>query len=250
MKPGSSIFLLGGHDLEMIEIKKMLESHTETYVDKNLMWGAKLSQYQDVFDEVNAFVGIELIEDCPPPKNYIPIDHHNEKSHLPSAIEQIAELLGITLSRFQMLIAENDKGYIPALIKAGATDDEVKLIRKLDRKAQGVTENDEKLASESLQNNCEKIGNLTIINAQTRKFSPITDQLFPYKNLLIYYETQLVYYGTGVEMLVKHYAGLIDQNTAFHGGGATGFFGIADGSLPEKKFQTIKDNIINLTKHL
>jgi len=37
------IFLLGGHDLEMIEIGKILKAKGLTFHDRNLHWGAKLS---------------------------------------------------------------------------------------------------------------------------------------------------------------------------------------------------------------
>ena len=57
------LFLIGGYDLEMITIKKILialgyENITETkdfskvkcFADKKLYWGAKLSNYIDFFN--------------------------------------------------------------------------------------------------------------------------------------------------------------------------------------------------------
>jgi hypothetical protein len=42
-------FFLGGYDLEMLEIRKILEScgykENEDFFDKKLKWGAKLSEY-------------------------------------------------------------------------------------------------------------------------------------------------------------------------------------------------------------
>ena len=43
------IFLLGGHDLEMQEIKNILAEKKLTYHDHNLKWGARLSSYSSIF---------------------------------------------------------------------------------------------------------------------------------------------------------------------------------------------------------
>jgi len=99
-------FLLGGQDLEMQEIEKILLAHGYKYTNLHLPWGATLSAYKEFFNNYEHFIGIELITDCTPPKYYTLIDHHNEKSDLPSSIEQVANFIGITLDRFQMLVAE------------------------------------------------------------------------------------------------------------------------------------------------
>ena len=78
IKPSHLIFLLGGYDLEMVEIRKILESSSCRLYDRNLFWGAKLSSYNDLFDNEHTFIGIELIADCTPPKHYIEMDYHNE----------------------------------------------------------------------------------------------------------------------------------------------------------------------------
>ena len=56
------LFLLGGQDLEMLEIKKLLERENIAYKDKNLKWGAKLSDYQNEL----SFNGALLISDYKP----------------------------------------------------------------------------------------------------------------------------------------------------------------------------------------
>ncbi len=140
------IFLLGGHDLEMIEIGIMARKAGYTVLDKNLTWNnANLSAYAAQLNEKDYFVGIELKEDITTPKNYFPIDHHNENSHKQSSIEQVAKMLGIELTRDQQLVAANDSRYIPGMIAMGATPEEIADIRLRDRKAQGVTELDEQL---------------------------------------------------------------------------------------------------------
>jgi len=247
---GKTIFLLGGLDLEMVEIQKILESNKIKFVNRNLQWGAKLSAYEDVFDDTHNFVTVELIEDCTPPLNYTQIDHHNEKSHLPSSIEQVAKLLGVELTRFQSLVAVNDRAYIPGMINAGATQAEIENIRKLDREAQGVTENDEKLAEESILKNLSKTGSLTIVESLTSKFSAITDRLFPYAKLLIHYHDHLVYYGIGANVLAKNYKNFIQENKAFSGGGNNGFFGIPAGAFSHEEFNNLKDEIIHQIQKL
>jgi len=139
-------FLLGGYDLEMVTIRQLLEEHNYIFHDNHLAWGACLSAYKDILNNEEHFVGIELIEDIELPANYTGIDHHNENNDRPSAIEQVAELLGIELSRYQQLVAANDRGYITAMKAAGASNQDIEEIRRKDRAAQGVTEMDELLA--------------------------------------------------------------------------------------------------------
>ena len=79
-----------------------------------------------------------MTRDTDPPTPYTDIDHHNERDHEPASIVQVAELLGVALTRREQLVAANDRGYIPALRAAGATDAEVADIRRADRAAQGV----------------------------------------------------------------------------------------------------------------
>lgn len=244
------VFLLGGHDLEMKEIEKILLANKITFHDKGLAWGAKLSAYQDVFDDVHHFVAVELSEDCVPPRHYTVVDHHNERSHLPASIEQVAEHLGIELSHFQKLVAANDKAFIPGMIEAGASLDEIDEVRRLDRQAQGVTEEDERLAEISIGENLNQTNNLIIVESLTPRFSPITDRLYPFDKLLISHQNQLVYYGQGAAGLAKHYETLIKKHQAFSGGGAHGFFGIAPGIFSQEEFNQIKTDIINQTQSL
>jgi len=237
------IFLLGGHDLEMVEIRKILESNELVFFDDDLSWGAKLSSYAKQFNNSSIFVGIELIKDVPLPEKYIEIDHHNEKAHLPSSLEQVAGLLGIELNHWQQLVAANDKGYIPALMALSATPHEIKQIRSADRKAQGATDADEKLADSSILNHMKKYNDLIIIEALTSKFSIICDKLYPFGKLLIYTEDELVYYGAGVEEVSNKFKNEYDNNIFYSGGGDDGFWGIGRGMLPKEDILKIVKNI-------
>jgi hypothetical protein len=251
---GDKIFLLGGHDLEMIEIENILKNYKCKYIDFNLKWGAGLSAYRQNFDNENVFYGIELIKDCEPPDHYFEIDHHNEKSHLPSSIEQVAVLLKLELDRWQRLVAANDSLYIPGMLQMNATQDEIKLIRELDRKAQGVTENDEILGDKSIRENLVKEKDLILVKSLTHKFSTITDRLYPFRKLLIYTDRELTYYGEGVLQLADSYHDLNNQNLAFSGGGENGFFGIKKEGLNsnkaiKKEVEKIKSIILNEQKY-
>lgn len=44
---GHYIFFIGGYDLEMVEIRNMLQSHGCAFFDKKLSWGAKASDYKE-----------------------------------------------------------------------------------------------------------------------------------------------------------------------------------------------------------
>ena len=242
-------FLLGGYDLEMLAIKNLLLTNgfqkKEDFLDNQLTWGAKLSAYQNDFPMDRPIYGIELIEDIPIPKHYHRIDHHNEWSHLPSAIEQVAELLNIDLSREEQLIAANDKAYIDGMKAIGATEDEISNIRQRDRAAQGVTAEDERLAEKSL-NNLRKEHGITVVYALTNKFSAIVDRLYGKTNdqLLVYTDHELTYYGKGKDKLVEIFSNYIHRNKVYHGGGANGYLGVEKNTYKPSYLKQLKNQIL------
>lgn len=222
------LFLLGGHDLEMAEIKKLLEAHNERYLDYNLSWGAKLSAYKKELGFKGNIYGIELEEDIFTPLGYFRIDHHNELSHLPASIEQVATVLGVVLTRDQKIIAANDSGYIPAMKNMGATEQEIVSVRLKDRQAQGISTRDELLGEQSILENLTWDNNVAIVKALTPHFPTITDRLYgKASHMILYTDEKLVYYGPGIDKLVKKLASWIPIK-AYYGGGSNGFFGIKD----------------------
>lgn len=241
MKPDkkNTIFFLGGYDLEMLEIKKLLLAEKFKVLDTKLSWeNAWLSKYARFFNKTKRFVGIELREDIKPPLHYQLIDHHNENSDIPSAIEQVADLIGVKLTREQQLIAANDKGYIPAMKALGATDDEISDIRRRDRAAQGVTEEDEKLGEKSIEENIIIDHDLIQVKSLTPHFSTITDRLYPFKELLIKYNNEIVYHGNKSTKLANEFLNLIIDKKAFTGGGENGYFGIDPNKVSE--FESVR----------
>lgn len=223
-------FLLGGHDLEMLEIRHLLENHHIRFEDKGLGWSnARLSAYANIIaSEPDAdFYGIELQEDYPLPQYYTRIDHHNDYNHHPAAILQVAQLLGVEPDWHLQLVAANDAGYIPAMQALGATDNEIADIRRQDRAAQGVTEEDERLAEKSIAENLTVCGDLVVVKSLTSRFSPICDRLFPYRNLLLYTDDEWTFYGEGKTELVKTFSEAIANKRVYHGGGNHGYIGAA-----------------------
>lgn len=227
------IFLLGGHDLEMLEIKKILEQNSEKYIDNNLSWGAKLSQYaeelENIFITYDEIYGIELIEDINNKKIKI-IDHHSDNLNKPTAIEQVAEIINVELTRKQKLIAINDKSYIDGMKDFGATSDEINEIRRLDRKCQGVTEEDEILAEKSIKENLKSYGEIITIKSLTSRFSPICDRLYPYNHLIIYTENELNYYGNKVKDIYEMYKNTHEKDMYY----GSGYLGFSEGSLTKE----------------
>ncbi len=250
------LFLLGGHDLEMLEIKELLDKNNEKYLDNNLAWGAQWSDYSsDIINPENkkkTFVGIELAGKKRRPIGSIDIDHHNFNSGKLSSIEQVSELLNVELNHWQKLVAANDRGYIPGLELLCATKEEIKKIREADKKAQGVTEEDEAKAKESIEKHKETAGDVVIVKSLTNKFSPITDLMYGKADqLIIYNDTSLNYYGPIPKELIPHYANQIEAGKAYYGGNSSnGFFGLAKGLWSKDEILEEKGRIIEILKIL
>lgn len=243
------IFLLGGHDLEMLTIKQLLDGRDGCMViDKNLRWdNAHLGAYQDsmaLYPDADIY-GIELLEDILVPANYHRIDHHNDYACKPSALEQVATIMCVALNRFQLLVAANDKGYIPAMQALSATDEEIANIRRRDREAQGVSETDEQMAELSVKNHFSRHGSLWVVKSLTSRFSPICDRLYPYQRLLIYTDSEWVFYGEGKAELVTMLGEDIKQKKVYHGGGDKGYVGCVKGRYEKKRIQIFVEQIIN-----
>jgi len=206
------VFFLGGRDAEMHEIAAILMENHQKYFDKGLTWGACLSDYRSELRSIEQNetpVLIELTMDISYPQDSIIIDHHNQNAgkDQPTAIEQVADLLGIELNRWQQLIAANDRGYIPGLKTAGATAEEIEAIRKLDRRCQGVSE-DEEIKAEAICRGFKSRGKLDVLRIPFSHTSPITDRLFgQYENLLILTAVDINFYGAGkiVQILADAY---------------------------------------------
>lgn len=251
------IFLLGGHDLEMLTILDILKSQGIAYRDKMLQWdNAFLSQYRQ---ELQAYAhkpswrvyGIELQEDMAAPDNYIRIDHHNDYAKKESSLQQVAAILNYPLNRYQQLVAANDRGYIPEMYRAGATDLETIQIRLADRKAQGITFEEEMQAEKAIDGGMMSFDDgLITVKAYSSHFSPICDRLFPYRQLLIHTDHECVFYGEGASKLANIYRTEISNRRCFYGGGEQGYFGTAADAFSPEELTRIIHHIISIHNDL
>lgn len=244
------IFLLGGNDLEMTTIKNLLVNAGEQFETHDLRWGnAKLSSYEKTLEEYGnspdyQIYGIELNEDIPHPDNYVRIDHHNDFANKPSSLEQVAKLLDLAMDRHMQLVAANDSRYIPGMIKLGASREEIDDIRRADRAAQGVSEDeDERLAEESLKSCKGDASNLYVVKSLTSKFSAICDRMYPYRRLLIYNDDVAEFYGEGVNDLTSLFKSELDAKKMYHGGGDSGYLGTVSGAYSKEEIAGIVDKI-------
>ncbi|MCT7586798.1 CorA family divalent cation transporter [Aliarcobacter butzleri] len=236
------VFLLGGKDLEMNEIEKILSSKNEKFENKNLSWGAKLSFYKEELekyknDESITIYGIELEKDIEISNDYIEIDHHGKNDDKPSSLEQIAKILNINLTKEQKLIAANDSRYICGMKNLCATQDKIENIRKLDRKIQGVTQEDEELAKESINSSQDRY-----IYSKTSYFSAISDEVyFKFPNYVIYNDDKILFYGYKKQNILDFLKEQknISEKDFYYGGGEFGFVGIKDKILQKEEIETL-----------
>lgn len=246
------IFLIGGYDLEMLEIKKILLEKGIDFLDKKLSWGAKWTDYSEYFEltkyKDKTFVGIELGDKEYMPDDAIDIEHHNFDSDKPSSIEQIASLLNIKLNRWQNLVAANDKAYIQGLESLCATKEEIKKIRTADKKAQGVTPEYEEKAKKAVEKSLKWHNNIAVIKTDIDKFSPITDLMYGKSDkLIIYNDATLNYYGFLPDNLLEAFEEEIKKDKAYYGGKkSNGFFGLAKSHWNKASIVEQKEEIIKL----
>lgn len=235
-------FFLGGYDLEMITIKEILETEKIPYTDKGLQWGARLSSYDEVMQNISSDVIPVLVElelDCQYPERSIVIDHHNDNQNLPSSLEQIAKLLNLELDRYQKLVAANDREYIFGMKKMCATKEEIVEIRQADRNAQGVSQEEEQQAERIVN---EATG--TILFSPINHFSAISDRMYlknkePY---VLYNDRKVLFYGffkDDVTQWLKRQNFLMDDY--YFGGGDYGYIGLKEGVLTAEEIRNLAE---------
>ena len=269
----NKVFLLGGADLEMRTIKELLMNTTHIVVDKGLKWnnatlGSYVEELESYSSESYDIYGVELQEDVIPcPDNYIRLDHHNELQKFPSALEQVADIIGHELSFHEKLIAANDKGFYPAMedlldkhypqMSEHEKMNVMQEIRRKDREAQGVCKKDEDYAEHIYRDKkFERIGFFIFVEVQADvAFSPIVDRFWPYDRLVVYNlavsNTELCYYGKDaakvLDLVVGKFKDVSNGTMQFYsGGGENGYWGIKKNLLDSK----FVGEIVNYIKSL
>lgn len=230
-------FFLGGHDLEMLAIRELLATEAPGRVyDKRLSWGARASAYEVEIDACLARgetpVLIELENDLGREAVLI-VDHHGERAgdDRQTSLEQIFALLRLPAerwTRWHQLVAANDRGYIPGLLAASATRDEIERVRAADRAAQGITPDEEIEAVRALAvAETRAAGRLVVVRAAHARLAAVEDRLHEalggpgVSNLLLIAPGEVDFAGDGrvVRALDRRYPG--------------GWYG---GALPERGF--------------
>ena len=183
------VFFLGGRDLEMAEIRVLLEREAPgRFFDRGLAWGAKASAYRAEIEETLGKgltpVLVELEDDIGlPPERAILVDHHGSAAGAgrPTSLEQVFTLLGLDRARWtprMNLVAANDRAYIPGLLAAGATRAEIEEIRSADRAAQGITPEEEVEAARAVGTVELRLGGrLTVARMTHSRIAPLEDRL-------------------------------------------------------------------------
>jgi len=145
-------FFIGAMDLEMQTIVKILIDNEEKFTNKNLSWSdASFANYEaEIKKSIENGETPVLIEIFGKniPKECVIIDHHGELSHRPASIIQALELLEIAPKRHHLLVAANDEGAYFGLKRFGATENEIFLMRSLERAMMGITYEKEILSVE------------------------------------------------------------------------------------------------------
>lgn len=258
-----TVFLLGGRDLEMLEIRRLLETHGAAFVDKGLAWGARLSDYASEIEAALAAgqtpVAVELIDDMPPDwsarDHVVVIDHHGEGAgaNRPCSLQQVFEQLGLPRDRWtrrMALVAANDIGHVAGLEHMGATRGEIIALRAEDRAAQRVTAQDEAEAEHAIAARRVR-GRLTIVQTLSSTSSAIADRMLPlaggpgYEALLVVMLAKVAVYADGdaIARLSAAFPG------SWHGGAlpARGFWG-ANVPPESDRRQAMIDSIVALVR--
>jgi hypothetical protein len=239
-------FFLGGHDLEMVTIRDLLaEVAPAALHDRGLRWGAHASDYRAELAAALEAGQVPVLVELPDDMGLtdaITVDHHGARAsaEAPTALHQVFALLGLPDERWTRwfeLVAANDRGYIAGLEALGATRDEVVRVRAADRRAQGITEEEEAQAEQALHaaaRLCD--GRLTVVRAPHARLAAIEDRLHAalggpgVENLLVLAPSEVNFSGRGdiVRALDARYPG------GWSGGAlpTQGFWGCAE-LLPE-----------------
>ena len=236
------LWLIPSNDGEAIEIRRLLDEHRQNVIVTQQPWGASWANLephiQAAVAKASVVYAVELSGPAPP--NAINIDHHDysddhSRMNTLSSLEQIANILGIELNRWSKLVAANDRGYIDAMVRElNASPQEIAAVRLADRRAQGVTQEEDSQALRAVLG-AQPQGNLWIVPVEGRLHSAYGDYLYSVRNArewLLQATTEWAYSGPRHRQLMK--LGLPEQHWC-GGAPASGYFGIDSPSPPSQR---------------
>ena len=235
-----NFFIIPANDGESVEIRKILRDNGIDHVVTRQAWGATWAGLESaVVEKIERFLstnpsaviyGIEL--GGPSRWSAINIDHHvyrdENRANEKSSIEQVATLLGVELTRHQILVSANDKGWIPALKAMGATENEIKIVRAQDRLSQGVTPDQEAQAVGDIEA-AEVRGSKWLVRCPQGSTSAITDRLFGRYTELLTVDGQngkWIYFGPRHMQFYSLTEGMTDKARWAGGDPKNGFSGV------------------------
>jgi len=122
------------------------------------------------------------------------------------------------------------------LKKLNATDEEITQIRQEDRKTQGVRQQDEELAIQSLEESKDNK-----LYSYASHFSAICDRVYDkFTNFIIYNDIKVVFYGYDIQKVIQYLKqNNIKQNNYYYGGGDFGFVGIKEKILDKNQIKKL-----------
>jgi hypothetical protein len=222
-----TLFVLGGNDGEMAVIKSLLNMAGKFTIQPKKEWGLHYYSPPNVGIEVRVVVGnfkkyyyagtpldeVVFIECYPTAGEWVQtpnlrinisvIDHHGGDSWESASVMQVLReycqdvKISDQLRRNIELAAANDSGYIPAMENLFASSQEIATIRLADRRAQGITVDQEKEAETAISQ-ANKIGRLTIVRMSHSKTAPVADRLYgQVDQLLIISDDEINFFGDG-----------------------------------------------------
>lgn len=177
-------------------------------------WGAVLSQEPDgTFADLKKNVIIIEMPGVQKEKelkdkghSLFVIDHHKyqdmDRSYPVSSLEQFACLISYHLNRWEMGIALNDRGYIPALRKNGYSEEEILKIRQFDLEAQGSKPEYFETLKKDYLKGYNSGQNLYVVETSCEKISYLSDLHF-FENEKRKSRMDLVVFVTGSGKKIK-----------------------------------------------
>ena len=176
-------FVLGGNDAEMERIREVLSAQHIPWIQPVRGWGSKEFGPEQIGAEGMApgtrvvFVECAPSADYPRVRAHVVVDHHGDNAGLPASLTQVLDLLNVEPTRWDIVVAANDSGWIPGLQAMGATPEEMTAVRAADRAAQGIEDWHEQEAALALKRPVEMVGNVRIIRMPHSKCAPVGDTL-------------------------------------------------------------------------
>ncbi len=252
--PAGDAYILGGADLEMSHIDKRLKRVGARVIGNMTTWEkADVNHRSELIEEAHTEGHTPVLIEhrgADDIRDVVHIDHHGENTHRPAAILQVLERVGFEPRFIDKVVAANDSGYIPGMevfldkefrdvfmakglraeLDSATAESQyqaarariIDSIRRQDRKAQGVTEQDEQEAEEALEHIEDRDG-LKIVALNGGRTSPVEDRLYSSwrdhkENLVVICasdkpEKEVWFFGPGdvCQKTLEHFAALKKQ---------------------------------------